>query len=72
MSSRSSGALPSTFESRRSRSQRPTFIRQTFAWIVPLRVSICTVTGSPLVPMAGSIGSWLTSVWRYSSCCQPS
>ena len=25
------------------------------------RVSICTMTGSPLVPMAGSIGSWLTS-----------
>ena len=49
VSSRSSGAFPSTLESRRSRSQRPTFIRQTFARIVPLRVSISTVTGSPLV-----------------------
>jgi hypothetical protein len=29
------------------------------------------VTGSPFLPMAGSMGSWLTSVWRYSSCCQP-
>ena len=29
------------------------------------------MTGRPSVPMAGSIGSWLTSVSRYSSCCQP-
>ena len=50
VSSRSSGALPSTFESRRNRSQRPTFIRQTLARMEPLRVSICTVTGSPLRP----------------------
>ena len=34
--------------------------------------SICTITGSPFVPIAGSMGSWFTSVCRYSSCCQPS
>ena len=48
MRSRSSGALPSTFESRRSKSRRPTLTRHTLARIVPPRVSICTVTGSPL------------------------
>src|SRR5207249_57972 len=33
--------------------------------------SPCTCTGSPFFPIAGSIGNWLTSVGRYSSCCQP-
>ncbi len=28
-------------------------------------------TGSPLIPIAASMGNWLTSVWMYSSCCQP-
>ena len=40
-------------ESSSSRSQRPTFTRQTFARIVPPRVSICTVTGTPSLPIAG-------------------
>ena len=51
--------------------QRPTFIRQTFARIEPLRVWISTTTGSPFVPIAGCMGSWLMSVARYSSRCQP-
>ncbi len=71
VSSRSSGAFPGTLESRRSRSQRPTFMRQTLARIGPLWVSTSTMTGSPLAPIAGSMGSSLTSVARYSSCCQP-
>ena len=29
------------------------------------------MTGTPFGPIAGSIGSRLTSVCRYSSCCQP-
>ena len=31
-------------------------MRHTLAKIVPPRVSICTLTGSPLGPIAGSIG----------------
>ena len=57
VSSRSSGWLPSMLESSRSRSQRPTFMRQTFARMDPPRVSTCTVTGSPFGPMAASMGS---------------
>ena len=43
-------------ESSRSRSQRPTFMRQTFARMAPPRVSTCTVTGSPFDPMASFHG----------------
>ncbi len=71
VSSRSSGELPSTFESSRRRSHRPTRARHTLALMAEPRVSICTVMSSPLRPMAGSIGSWLVSVSRYSSCCHP-
>ena len=64
VSSRSSGALPSTSESSRRRSRRPTFTRQTLARIRPLRVSISTTTGRPSLPIATSIGIWLTSVFK--------
>ncbi len=71
VSSRSSGAFPTTSESRRNRLRRPTFTRHTLACKRPLRVSISTTTGLPSVPMATSIGNWLTSVFKYSSRCQP-
>ena len=72
VNSLSSGAFPGTLESSRSRSHRPTFNRHTLARNEPLRVSISTVTGSPVLPMAASMGNWLTSVSKYSSRCQPS
>ena len=53
VSSRSSGALPGTSESSKYSRLRPTVSFHTRAEIMPVRVSIETVIGSPSVPVAG-------------------
>ena len=68
VSSRSSGAFPSTSESNSSSVQRPTATRHSLAIRMPVRVSILMVTGLPSGSRANCMGRRLTSVSRYSSC----